>query len=49
MSNLYLLYQNIQMSEVRKSGRKKQSKGKVEALMLVGKTSSYVVGEEGMA
>jgi hypothetical protein len=45
----YLLYQNIQMSEVRKSGRKKQNKGKVEASTLVGKTSSYVAGEEDMA
>jgi hypothetical protein len=37
------------MSEVRKSGRKKQSKGKGEASTLVGKTSSYVAGEEDMA
>jgi hypothetical protein len=36
------------MSEVRKSGRKKQ-KGKVEASSLVGKTSSYVACEEDMA
>ena len=43
------MYRIIQISEVKKSGRKKQNKGKVEASTLGGKTLSYVADEEDMA